>query len=144
MYTAKNQAMVVPLGTMAPSVLTSTGVPANSINYLGLNNLRVTRLYFKVTTAINSTGAVVLQFYGRPVYGSATNQVSLGTLTIPSTAVADQVYYKDITPVNAIAGYQYVMNVNTAATTGGAGIWGMELDLDPETAANQSALIASA
>lgn len=143
-YTEKNMAVLTQLGTAAASAITSTGVPANSINYLGFTNFRISNIYFKVTTAMSSSGAAVLHIYARPTFGSSSGQISVGTLTIPAAAVADQVYYKDITPVNCLAGYQIVLNVDTASTSAGAGIWGMQTDLDPETEVNQTVMIASA
>lgn len=140
MYDAKRSA-AIEIGAGAAKDLSATGVFATTFNLL--ENVRVWRLVVKVTTSISSTGAVVVALKRRPTYGSSSGEVNLGTVSIPAAAVANAVYYKDITPYNCLIGDQLVFDCTTAASTSGAAIAGFLADFDPEAAAN-SVMIASA
>jgi hypothetical protein len=128
-----NQLMV---GAGTAKDLSATGVFAYTWNFF--ENARIWRLAVKTTTAQVSTGGIVVQFLLRPTYGSATNQVVLGTVTVPQTAATNLVYVNEITPTNIIAGSQVVANVSTAATTSGSGIAQLYWDFDPETILNEA------
>lgn len=96
-----------------------------------------------VTTAMNSTGAAVVQVKKYPAAGSSANAVLLGSLSIPAAAVGGQVYYKDIPAVKLLPGQELVFEVTTASTTAGKGICLFDADDNPERPANVS-MIASA
>lgn len=135
-------ARVLQVGAGAAYTLSSTGVAA--YNFLAIDNVRVMRFMAYVTTAIVSTAPVVVQLIRRPVYGSTTNQVIIGTLQIPGGTVVDTIVYKDIIPAQCLAGDQFVFNTSTAATSSGAALFDFIFDYDPETAPNQTKYLASA
>lgn len=137
--------MRLQVGAGAADDLSATGV--HSYTQVLTQNARITRIYAYITTAVVSSGAVVVTFRRRPVYGASTNQSTLGTLSIPAAQAKDGMVYKDITPVNCNIGDEIAFEVTTAAAGGGAAggaIYDFEADMDPETAANQSKLVASA
>jgi hypothetical protein len=107
----------------------------------------IKRLSFIVSTATVSSGNIVITAYYRPTVGSSSSQVSLGTITIPTSIAAGKVYYKDITPYSAAPGGDVSFSVTTAAAGGGAagaGFCAVEFEQDPEVAANESNMVASA
>lgn len=122
------------------SLTSATSVLAKPI----AQRINLKRLQFLVTTAVSSSSSVVLTFYYRPVAGSASNQVTLGTLTIPTGVAAGKVYYKDIAPYSCTVGGDIAVSVTTAATSAGAGYCGFGFEQDPETALNESSMVASA
>lgn len=144
MYDAK-QPCRYQVGAGATTSLTATGVDAKSLMFYEPS--RVWRLLFYVTTATVSTVSIVVRFYYRPVAGSSSGQVTLGSITIPTAIAADKVYYYDVTPYNMPAMSQVAFEVITAAAGGGAagaGYWDVVSDFDPETALNSSKMVASA
>lgn len=143
MYTEKDLlGSVIPLGTgvLGAEALTAAAVHGE---YLFLKRAKVRRLMFYVTTAPDA--AVTLEFNLRPTAGSATGEVALGTLVIPSGTAAGKIVYKDIDPEVLSAGHGLsfeVLAVNGA--TAGAGYYGFEIEPDYENALNESDMIASA
>lgn len=131
--------VVLQVGAGAATSLTSTGVAAYT--FVAMNNIRVTRLVLKVTTATVSSGSIVVTYRRRPAYGSASGQSSLGTISVPTAIAADKVYYNNITPVVLNAGDQICFDVTTAAAGGsaaGIALFAVEYDLNPEDARNLS------
>src|SRR5262252_4226174 len=61
----------------------------------------VRRLWATVTTVI-STAASVITFTYRPTPGSATGQVTLGTLTVPLATAAGKFMYKNLTSAQKV------------------------------------------
>jgi hypothetical protein len=113
---------------------------------LSFEPTRVWRLAAYITTAVVSTGTVVLQLLYRPTAGSSSGQVVLGSLNIPAGTAADKVIYKDITPYNLPAGSQLAYSVSTAAAGGGAAgaaIVEVLTDFSPEAVLNESKFVAS-
>lgn len=134
MYDARQPRMTM-IGAGTAKDTSSTGVFAYTYNLVEAG--RVWRLLVKTTTAIVSTGGVVITFRRRPTYGSSSGQTVLGTVTVPGSAAANAVYYNDITPVNLSAGDQIVADCTTAATTSGSAFAEVFVDLNPETATNE-------
>lgn len=138
--------MVITPGVAGPGLLTAVA----DIQYFPmLQNQVLQRAGLMVTTAVVSTGAVVVNIIARPTHGSTTGQVVLGTISVPAAAVVGSTYYKDFADNLTViqAGYELVFSVLTAAAGGGAAgaVLSMALlDLDPETPLNQSKLVASA
>ena len=133
-------------GAGATTSLTSAAVDTKTLLYQ--ENAEVRRLMFYITTATVSSGSIVMRMLYRPVFGASTNQVVLGTLTIPTAVAADVVYYKDITPYNGLIGPGTIaFEVTTAAAGGGAagaGVWDVvAVGLDPEAPLNLPKLVAS-
>ena len=123
-----------------------TSAAVQSFSWVLGMDARVFRIQAKVTTATVSNVSIVLNFRRRPTFGSATGQSSLGTLTIPTAIAVNKVYYKEITPVNCVAGDQIVVEVTTAAGGGGAAgkaLCDLLIDTDPEVALNESGFVAS-
>lgn len=117
--------------------------------YLVTRSMKVKRIMFYVTTqSLTATVAPVVEFKRRPTYNSATGELSIGTLTIPSGSTVGQVIYKDVTPYSLFAGDVFSLQLKTQGTdpgaAAGAGFFGFELEDDPETPANQSKMVASA
>lgn len=104
---------------------------------------QVRRIMATVDTIMSSTGAVVITFYRRPIYGTTTSQVSIGTLTIASTAAVGKVYYKDVEGPVILEGDQVAAVVTTTATTSGKVINNYIGDESPEQAANITNMVAS-
>lgn len=97
------------------------------------------------TQTANSTSNCVVDFRRRPTAGSSTGEVSIGTITVPSTAVAGRSYYRNGFNVRVNPGESVIATVTTA---GGAGFTSMTasvvMELSPEVAENLSSMIASA
>jgi hypothetical protein len=147
MYSVKSQVgHLVPSGSgvLAADVLTATGVHGE---HLALGRVALDRLLLCVTTAVVSSGAVVVQFKKRPVPGSAAGESVIGELSIPAGTAAGKVLYKNIDEAELLAGEALAIEVTTAAAGGGAAggcVYGFELQEAPEVPANQSNMIASA
>lgn len=125
--------------------LTGAAVHTTSIGVT--SQIKVKRLMCMVTTAVVSSGAVVVNFKRYPTYGSSAGAVSLGTISIPAATAAGKVVYKDITPALCYPGDQIVFEITTAAAGGGAAgnaFYAIEVSANPEYASNQSDMIASA
>lgn len=134
------------LKVAGPSVVTSA---ADIQEFVVPSKIRVRRILATVSTAIVSTGSVVITVFSRPTVGSTASQVSLGTLTIPAASVAGSTFYKDLSTIvsGVKAGQSVAFAVSTAAAGGGAAgavYCTFEAEEDPETASNQSNLTASA
>ena len=125
--------------------LTGAAVHTTSVGVMA--QVKVKRLMCLVSTAVVSTGAVVVAFKRYPTFGSAAGAVTLGSVSIPAGTAAGKVVYKDISQVTLLPGDQLVAEVTTAAAGGGAAggaLYGVLAELDPEQPANQSDMIASA
>lgn len=133
------------VGAGAADDLSATGV--HSYSYVFLTQCSVKKLMALVTTAVVSSGGVVVAFKKYVAYASSAGAVTLGSITIPAAAAKDKVYYKDIDAVNFAPGDQLVFEVTTAAAGGGAAggaVYEVECDYDPEYVANQTKMIVSA
>lgn len=134
----------------SPSFLPSNLVALTSAavvqSFVVCDQMQVNELFFVVSTAVVSSGNVVLTFKRRPTIGSASGEVTIGTLNIPGGAAVGKCYYKRVTPVVCAVSEQIVVEVTTAAAGGGAAGNGMGFvrsDSDPETEANNADLILS-
>lgn len=104
--------------------------------------VKVKRLKFHVTVLIS--GAAVVRFLARPTPGSATGQVVIGVLNIPTATAVGKVVYKDVEPYELPVGYALAMEQTSAANVAGAGYYGFDAVIEQEVAANESNMIASA
>lgn len=144
MYTDKIGSFV-QFGTFPPSGGTSvaaTGVLA--ARQIASRQMVIKRIALGVLTVMNSTGAIVVDCRIRPTPGSATGELVVGTISIPTTGAVGQTFYKDVAGVVCQPGWEVNFNVTTAATTSGAVIQIIEGEYDPEAPLNQTNFIASA
>ena len=100
----------------------------------------IKKLMFVVSTTVSSSASAVLTYYWRPNAGSATGQVTLGTITIPTASAAGKVFVNNITPFNGVVGGDIAVSVTTAATSAGGGFCSFYLEQDPETDKNESSV----
>lgn len=124
-----------------------TGAAVHTTSFAVGAEIEIQRVMALVTTAVVSTGAVVVAMKRYPTYGSAASAETVGTISIPAGTAAGKVVYKDVTPVTAYPGDQLVFEVTTAAAGGGAAgnaAYMFGAVLKPEMAANQADMIASA
>ena len=141
MYTNKG-GNVQSWGTLAELDCSASGVAGQS--WLVMSKIQVKRLVGIVTTVFSSTAAGVVTFYARPTYGSATSQVSLGTLTVGSSsgsAAVGNVFISKITPVAVNPGNQIVTSVTTVLTTSGKIGAGFEWEDQTEEAKDIAAIV---
>lgn len=104
---------------------------------------QVRRIMCTVITVLSSSAAVVLTFYKRTVINTTTSQVSIGTLTLASTAAVGTCFYKDVEGPIIYEGDQVACVVSTTATTSGNVITNYVADESPEQAANNTLMVAS-
>jgi hypothetical protein len=109
---------------------------------------KLVRCAFMLTSeaASGTSVAPTVIFTKRPTPLSATSEAVACTLTIPSGTAVGKVVYKDIaSPVSFAPGdsLEISWTIGTGTPTG-IGMWYIEVIDDPETAANQSDMIASA
>jgi hypothetical protein len=130
---------------VAPAVLTSTGVKSE-FACVG-ERMAIQRVAIAISTAVVSSGGVVITVKNRPTIASATGEATITTLTVPAGTAAGKVVYKDINEALIVPGGSLVFEVTTAAAGGGAaggGIYGFVASEDPEYKLNESSMIASA
>lgn len=105
------------------------------------------RCMFMLTSELagGSSVAPTVVFKKHPTPLSASGASTVCTLTVPDQTAVGKVVYKDITPVSFVPGdaIEISWTVGTGTPTG-IGMWFIEVEDDPETAANQSDMIASA
>jgi len=144
MYTEEITSMgLVQVGTGATDDLSAAAV--HTYSYAVKEQVCVRRLCVLVTTAAVSGGTdAIIEFNARPTFGSAASEVALGTVTIPDGTAAGQIIFKDISPTDLFPGGELSFEITTAAGTSGNALYGVIGNLDPEAAANQSQMTASA
>lgn len=148
MYTGPLSSAFIPVGTGPLGVEDAAATAAVHGEYLCIRPCVVKRIMFNVSIAcIATTTAPVLRFSKRPLQGSDTNAVVLGTLTVPDTTAIGKVMYKNITPVKFAVGDTLKLE-NSQAAVGGSiacsGYYAFEADDCPEEPANLSDMVASA
>lgn len=134
----------------AAEVLKVMDIGASSADHgelICFKNCMVRRCAFALTeeAASGTSVAPTVIFTKRPTPNSATSESIICTLTVPTGTAIGKVVYKDITPVSFAPGDSLELSwtIGTGTPTG-IGVWNIEVFDDPETAANQSDMIASA
>lgn len=125
--------------------LTAAAVLAD--DFIAQEKMEVKQIAFVISTATVSSGNIVITVKKRITVDSATGEVTIGTLSIPTAVAAGAVYYKDVTPVKVDQGEQVVFEVTTAAAGGGAAGAGyalLQADQSPEEPADNADMVASA
>lgn len=98
----------------------------------------------EVLVSVVTVGACTIAFKRRPLFGSTSGEVTMGSVIVPAATAAGKVVYKKLaSPVTCFPGDQIVYEITSAATSGNAH-YGVTAELDPEEPSNQSDMIASA
>ena len=140
-------AVVCFSGPLAEDALTALGVHTQT--YMVMSEIEVNRLcgFVHTLTALDTISAVVT-FKRRPTFGSAAGEETIGTLVFGDALAVGKVVYKDVSPVVCYPGDEIVFEVTTAGTDSGVAagkaVYGFEYFVRPESAANQSDMVASA
>jgi len=104
------------------------------------------RRLWAVVTATVVTAACVVTFTYRPTPGSATGQVTLGTLTIPNSTAPGKLLYKNLsgTPTKIVPGGELVVSFSGGSGAGGIAAVGCTTDPSWDSDGNNANAIASA
>lgn len=122
------------------ATLAATGITARF--FPGLTPVIVRGIYAIVTVAPTVT-APVINVKRRPTPGSATGEVSIGTLTIPVATAIGKCVYKVGFDTKIYPGEELVFDVTTAGTAGSATL-GAQIDPAWEVPANNTNGVLSA
>jgi hypothetical protein len=126
-----------------PTSFTTTGIKGANTCLPIYRPWLITGVAVTITTAITVTSAIATVKY-RPTPGSATGEVSLGTITLPVTGSAiGKQYWKKLTPYRALPGGELVLDVTQAATAG-AGVVGLICGETTEIPGNVTNMVESA
>ena len=80
----------------------------------------VVRAFAAVIRTVPTVTATIVTGKRRPTPGSATGEVIIGTLVLPTTAALGNLYYKTGFSTKVFAGEEFVFDVTTASTAGAA------------------------
>ena len=138
MYTNKGN-MLIPIGAIGPHTISGTGQFGRSMAVRACQVKRVILSVSTATTGATGTGVVKI----RPTIGSSSGEVTVGTVTIPNLSAGAKLYKDFQANTPAKDGEEILLDV-TVATGAGAVCIGFNCEEDPETAANQSSMVASA
>ncbi len=128
---------------LAPTAIDTAANPiAGSRHYNGTMPLRMRAIWATVTVAVTTT-ATVLTFKARPTPGSATGEITIGTLTIPTSAAVGRTVYKKGLDVMVPAGHEISIQTDGAGDAGTVAA-GFEADPSWEAPVNNSLMLASA
>jgi len=134
----KNDTTLLP-----PTSLADAAFIAASRYYISTPSY-VRRLWATVTAAV-VTAACVVTFTYRPTPGSATGQVTLGTLTLPNATAAGKFVYKNLTSATKLMpGGELVLSFSGGSGAGGLAAVGVTSDLSWDSDSNNPNAIASA
>lgn len=132
-------------GVLAADDLTGAAVHGE---FLVMKKVNIDRLYALVTTAVVSTGAVVIAFKARTAPGVTAGQVTIASVSVPAGSTVGQVVYKEgFAPYAMNPGMALAIEVTTAAAGGGAAggaVYGFEFQDSPEQPANITSMVESA
>ena len=138
----------VPRGTAPLAIEAIDAAPAVHGGLVCVKRCAVKRLMFVLETAVVGTStAPAVEFNRRPTIASASDEVLLGTLTIPNATALGTVVYKDISPVVFEVGDELSFESTVQAAGGsvaGDGYYAALCIDDPESAGNESNMLASA
>lgn len=141
-YTHSQRALSIGVpGTPIPTQ--TPAVKGASTCFIYMRPVEVIALVATITVAMTVTPAVVAFKY-RPTPGSATGEVTLGTLTLPVTGstIGHQIY-KKVAAVECNPGGEIVIELTTASTAGAAA-FGVLTNETTEHPSSIPAMIASA
>lgn len=128
---------------LPPTSLADAAFIAGSRSYIATPQI-VRKLWATVTAAVVTAACTVTYTY-RPTPGSATNQVTLGTLVLPNGAAAGKFVYKNLTTMQKILpGGEVVASFSGGSGAGGLAAIGMSTDPSWDSEGNNANAIASA
>jgi|ERR1035437_348792 hypothetical protein len=140
----------IPLALNAAEVLKEVDIGASSAVHGELICVKpclVRRLMFTLTGEVagGSTVAPIVNFKKHPTPLSSSNETVVGALTIPDTTAIGKVVYKDISPIAFKVGDSIEIS-HVIGTTGptGMGHYSFECEEHPDTAGNNTNMVASA
>jgi hypothetical protein len=116
---------------------------ANSVLFELPVGINVEYIYGTVQTTFNSAAPAVVSVYCRPIPGSDTNKILLGTLAMPSTSAAPSFFWKACVDNQCFAGSEIQFLVSTVATVAGKIYVGFEGGNAPEVPMNVPNSVAS-
>lgn len=122
-------------------VTTSTGIVSRNF---AVQQPFIVRSIAACVVVAPGTTPPVLNFKRRPTPASATGEVSIGTLTIPTTAAVGSVYYKTGFSTKIFPGEELVVDVTTASVTTGTVVPSAHVEPSWEAPANNVEMILSA
>ena len=131
------EVMINPSTSIAPAnpVTTARWCP-------GMTPQRVRGISATITV-VTATEVITCTFKYRPTPGSATNEVTIGTLTLPIGAAVGKVYWKKGLDYLVQPGGEVVVQTAGASATGSA-VFGMLVEPHWESPANLANGVASA
>ncbi len=139
----------IPLALNAAEVLKEMDIGASSADHgelVCVRPCRVVELQFTLTgeAAGGTSVAPIVYFKKRPTPLSATNESTVGALTIPDTTAIGKTVYKPVTPVAfAVGDSMELSHVIGTGTPTGMGVYSFICEEDPEVPGNNSDMILS-
>lgn len=128
---------------LPPTSLADAAFVAGSRSYPATP--QTVRSLWAVITAAVATAACTVTFTYRPTPGSATGQVTLGTLVLPNAAAAGKFIYKNLaSAVKVMPGGELVVSFSGGSGAGGLAAIGVTTDPSWDSAGNNPNAIASA
>jgi hypothetical protein len=128
---------------LPPTSVADAAFVAGSRSYIATPAM-VRALWATVTVAI-VTAASVITFTYRPTPGSATGQVTLGTITIPNGTAAGKFVYKNLASAQKIMpGGEVVISFSGGSGAGGLAAVGITTDPSWDSPGNNPNAILSA
>jgi hypothetical protein len=128
---------------LPPTSLADAAFVAGSRSYPATPQM-VRSLWATITAAV-ATAACVVTYTYRPTPGSATGQITLGTLTLPLAAAAGKFFYKNLATAQKIMpGGEIVVSFSGGSGAGGLAAVGMTTDPSWDSPSNNVNAVASA
>ena len=141
MYVFRSGPFVPKFAATKGSVIDLTSAAVADLSYVCVQPCYVSEVSLVITTAIVSTGPVVVKFYNRPTVGSAAGEVTIKAMSTGAADAAGVVRYALPTPQKFSVGQELAFEVTTAAAGGGAAgnaVAGFVAYESPEVAGNNS------
>lgn len=141
---------IIPLSLNAAEVLKEMDIGASSADHgelLCVRACKVVEIMFTLVGELAGGTSVAPQvlFKKRPTPLSATNESTVGTLTIPDATAIGKTVYKPVTPVSfAVGDSMELSHVVGTGTPTGQGYYSFICEEDPEVPGNNSDMILSA
>ncbi len=141
---------IITLAQNAAEVLKEMDIGAASADHgelVCVRPCRVSELQFTLTSELAGGTSVAPRviFTRRPTPLSASSEAVVGTVIVPDTTAVGKTVYKLVDPVSfAVGESMEISHVIGTGTPTGQGVYSFICNDDPETAGNNSDMIASA